>query len=82
MITINIDKAKNIAHEKRRIARTNEFAPLDIKATIPSESVAAEAARQIIRDKYVEIQIGINDAETVDEIKTEMNKFLDKLNGI
>ena len=82
MITINIDKAKNIAHEKRRIARTNEFTPLDIKATIPSESVAAEAARQIIRDKYVEIQIGINDAETVDEIKTEMNKFLDKLNGI
>jgi len=82
MIVINIDKAKNIAHEKRRIARTNEFTPLDIKATIPSESVAAEAARQIIRDKYVEIQIGINDAETVDEIKTEMNKFLDKLNGI
>jgi hypothetical protein len=82
MIVININKAKNIAHEKRRIARTNEFTPLDIKATIPSESVAAEAARQIIRDKYVEIQIGINDAETVDEIKTEMNKFLDKLNGI
>jgi hypothetical protein len=82
MITINVDKAKNIAHEKRRMARTAEFTPLDIKATIPSESVAAEAARQIIRDKYAEIQIGINDAETVDEIKTEMNKFLDKLNGI
>ena len=82
MIAINIDKAKNIAHEKRRIARTNEFAPLDIKATIPSQATVAEADRQIIRDKYAEIQIGINDAETVDEIKTEMNKFLDKLNGI
>ncbi len=82
MITINIDKAKNIAHEKRRMARTAEFTPLDIKATIPSESVAAEAARQIIRDKYAEIQIGINDAETVDEIKNEMDKFSDKLNGI
>jgi hypothetical protein len=82
MIAINIDKAKNIAHEKRRIARTNEFAPLDIKATIPSQATVAEADRQIIRDKYTEIQIGINDAETVDEIKTEMNKFLDKLNGI
>jgi hypothetical protein len=82
MITINIDKAKNIAHEKRRMARAAEFTPLDIKATIPSESVAAEAARQIIRDKYTEIQIGINDAETVDEIKNEMDKFSDKLNGI
>ena len=82
MITINITKAKNIAHEKRRMARTAEFAPLDIKATIPSEATVAEADRQIIRDKYAEIQTAINDAETVDGIKTEMNKFLDKLNGI
>jgi 3-methyladenine DNA glycosylase Tag len=82
MIIINIDKAKNIAHEKRRAARTAEFAPLDIKATIPSEATVAEADRQIVRDKYAEIQTAINNAETVDEIKTEMNKFSDKLNGI
>ena len=82
MITINIDKVKNIAHEKRRVARAAEFAPLDIKATIPSEAVEAEVARQIVRDKYAEIQTAINDAETVDVIKTEMNKFSDKLNGI
>jgi hypothetical protein len=42
MITINIDKAKAIAHDKRREARSAEFAPLDIKATIPSEATAAE----------------------------------------
>jgi hypothetical protein len=82
MIIINIDKAKNIAHEKRRMARTAEFAPLDIKATIPSEATVAEADRQIIRDKYAVIQTAINNAETLDGIKTEMNKFLDKLNGI
>ena len=82
MININIDKAKNIAHEKRRAARNVEFAPLDIKATISSEATVAEADRQIIRDKYAGIQTAINNAETVDEIKTEMNKFLDKLNGI
>jgi hypothetical protein len=82
MIAINIDKAKNIAHEKRRIARTNEFAPLDIKATIPSQATVAEADRQIIRDKYAEIQIGINSSTTIDEIKNEMDKFSDKLNGI
>ena len=82
MITINITKAKSIAHDKRREARSAEFAPLDIKATIPSESVAAEAARQIIRDKYAEIQTAINSSTTIDKIKTEMDKFSDKLNGI
>ncbi len=69
MITINIDKAKAIAHDKRRQARSAEFAPLDIKATIPSEATAAEAARQVIRDKYAAMQIAINLATTPDEIK-------------
>lgn len=72
MITINIDKAKAIAHDKRREARTAEFAPLDIKATIPSEATAAEAARQIIRDKYAAMQTAINSATTTDEIKAAM----------
>jgi hypothetical protein len=72
MITINIDKAKDIAHDKRREARSIEFAPLDIKATIPSEATAAEAARQIIRNKYIAMQIAINAASTVDEIKAVM----------
>ena len=69
MITINIDKAKTIAHDKRREARSAEFAPLDIKATIPSEATAAEAARQVVRDKYAAMQTAIDAASTVDEIK-------------
>jgi len=68
MITINLDKAKTIAHEKRRSARSAEFAPLDIKATIPSEAVAAEAARQLIRDKYAGLQIDIDAAADVVEL--------------
>jgi hypothetical protein len=36
----------------------------------------------VIRDKYAEIQIGINSSTTIDEIKNEMDKFSDKLNGI
>ncbi len=35
LCTINLDKAKNIAHDKRRAARSAEFAPLDIKAFRP-----------------------------------------------
>ena len=70
MITINIDKAKSIAHDKRREARTLEFAPVDIKATIPSEATAAETARQVVRDKYATMQAAIDSATTVDEIKS------------
>ena len=69
MIVINIDKAKAVAHDLRRAARSVEFAPLDIKATIPSEAVAAEVARQTIREKYAVMQIQIDAATTVDEIK-------------
>jgi len=69
-ITINLDKAKNIAHDKRRAARSEEFKPLDIKATIPSEAVAAEADRQVIRDKYAVMQTEINAAGDVGALKS------------
>lgn len=73
MIVINIDKAKDIAHDIRRAKRSEEFAPLDIKATIPSEALAAEAARQDIRDKYADMQIQIDLAATPEEIKEALN---------
>lgn len=69
MITINIDKAKTIVHDIRRAKRTAEFAPLDIKATIPSEAATAEAARQSVRDKYAAIQLDIDTAAGVPELK-------------
>lgn len=69
MIAINIDKAKAIVHDKRRAVRAAEFAPLDIKATIPSEAAAAEAARQAIREKYAAIQSDIDAAPSVVELK-------------
>ena len=49
MITIDMNKAKVIAHDVRRIVRNAAFAPLDIKATIPHEAEAAEASRAAIR---------------------------------
>jgi hypothetical protein len=72
MITINIDKAKTIAHDARRTARTLEFAPLDIKATIPSEATAAEAARAAIRTKYATMQTAIDASSTIEQIKAVM----------
>jgi hypothetical protein len=72
MITINIDKAKDIAHDIRRSKRAEEFAPLDIQATIPSQASAAESARQVVRDKYAAMQTQINSASTPEEIKTAL----------
>lgn len=72
MIVINITKAKNIAHDARRAARSSEFAPLDIKATIPSEATEAEAARQAVREKYSVMQTAIDAATTPNEIKAAM----------
>lgn len=69
MIAINIDKAKTIVHDIRRAKRTAEFAPLDIKATIPSEAAAAEAARQAVREKYTAVHADIDSAPGVAELK-------------
>mgnify|MGYP003690660641 CR=1 FL=1 len=70
MITVNVDKAKGIAHEVRRAKRTEGFAPLEVKATIPSEAVAAEEARAAIRTKYATVQGNIDAAADVATLKT------------
>lgn len=74
MIKINMDKAKALGHEIRRAARAAEFAPLDIKATIPGEAEAAESARQAIRERYATMQVQIDAAQTPDEIKAALEK--------
>lgn len=72
MIKIDINKAKEIAHEVRRAARAEEFKPFDLKATIPAEAEQAEAERQAIREKYAEIQNQIDAAATPEEIKAAL----------
>lgn len=72
MITIDMTKAKEIAHEKRRAARSAEFAPHDevIMKQIPGvDAQAAEAARQAIRDKYATLQAQMDAAQSADELK-------------
>jgi hypothetical protein len=71
MITINIDKAKTVAHNLRRAARSVEFQPYDdaIAKQIPGQAEGAEPARAAIRTKYAAMQTQIDAASTVDEIK-------------
>jgi hypothetical protein len=74
MITINITKAKAVAHNLRRAARSVEFQPYDeaIAKQIPGQIDGAEAARATIRTKYAAMQTAIDAASTVDEIKAAM----------
>ena len=72
MITIDMTKAKDIAHDVRRAARAEEFKPHDevIMKQIPGvDATASEAARQAIRDKYALVQNNINIATSPEQIK-------------
>ena len=74
-VDVDLDKAKDIGHDKRRAARAEEFVPHDevIPKQIPgADAPAAETARQAIRDKYSSIQEAIEDAKTPDEIKAAL----------
>lgn len=75
MITVNIDKAKVIAHDVRRAARAEEFKPLDevIAKQIPGTDVqTVEVERQAIREKYAAMQADIEAAASVEQIKAAM----------
>ena len=72
MITVDMTKAKVIAHDSRRATRNAAFAPLDIKATIPSESEAAEAARATIRSNDAALQTQMDAASDADALKALM----------
>ena len=75
MITINIDKAKAVAHDRRRAARAEEVKPHDdvIAKQIPgADAAAAEAARAAIRAKYADMQNQIDAAATPGEIKAAL----------
>jgi len=74
MIVINVTKAKAIGHDMRRAARAAEFAPYDeaIAKQIPGQAEGAEAARQVIREKYAAIQTAIDAAATPDQIKAAL----------
>jgi len=73
MIKINMERAKEIAHEKRRLARAEEFKPHDevIMKQIPGvDFQEAETSRQAIREKYAVLQTQMDNAQTPEELKT------------
>ena len=73
MITVNLTKAKTIAHDVRRAKRAEEFAPFDevIMKQIPgADTDAAEVSRAAVRTKYATVQTNIDAAADVAALKT------------
>lgn len=71
-IAIDMVKAKDITHSRRRAKRDVEFAPHDeiIMKQLPGKSdQQAEAARASIRQKYDSIQLQIDAVNTPDALK-------------
>lgn len=80
-IVVNLEKAKDISHQIRREARSKEFEPYDqiIAKQIPGVNASfAEQQRQIIRDKYAEIQAQIDEALQVENLKSIVDSLKDK----
>ena len=76
--TYDLDKAKRIAHRKRRNRRYNQFAPHDnvIAKAIPGTATdAAEASRVGIRSTYNTMQTEIDACSTVDEVYAILQKY-------
>ena len=71
----DLAKSKEVGHELRRAARSEEFKPYDdlIAKQIPGADIdAAEASRVTIRTKYATMQASIEDAATTADIKTAL----------
>lgn len=64
-------KSKEIAHEIRRAKRAAEFAPFDeaIAKQLPGKKDTAEAERVKIREKDAALQVSIDSAADVTELK-------------
>jgi hypothetical protein len=71
----DLDRCRAIGHDIRRAKRAEEFAPHDevIAKQIPgADASAAEAARQVVRDRYAEVQDAIDAAADPFEIKVAL----------
>jgi hypothetical protein len=75
-LIVDVTKAKSIGHNMRRAAREEEFKPYDdaIAKQIPGQMEGAEAARQVIRDKYAVIQTQIESAASPEQIKAALGE--------
>lgn len=78
MISINLEKARNIAHSVRRKMRDEEMKPFDdiIAKQIPGNSFQqTESQREVIRKKYEAVQRKIDSASSAQELENILKQL-------
>lgn len=78
MISINLEKARNIAHSVRRKMRDDEMKPFDdiIAKQIPGNSFQQiESQREVIRKKYEAVQRKIDSANSAQELENILKQL-------
>ena len=76
---VDVSRAKDIAHNIRRDARTEEMKPYDdiIAKQIPGEdAVAAESQRAVLRTKYATKQTEIDNATTAEQLQSIVEELI------
>jgi hypothetical protein len=68
-VTVDMEPAREIAHDLRREARQAQLKPLDLQTLIPGEATAAEAQRVTIRALSTQMQIDMDAATDVDGLR-------------
>ena len=75
-LSTDIAKAKELVHAQRKAKRSEQFAPLDVEATVPALAVEAEAKRQVIRDENAKVQTAVDKATTEAALITQYKKVI------
>jgi hypothetical protein len=77
-VFINLEKAKEISHQLRKYQREQEFEPYDniIMKQLPGYNFnEIESKRQLIRDKYYNIQNNIDSVLNIEELNNIISIF-------
>jgi len=73
-VDVDLPEAKLIAHDKRRVKRSEEYKVVDTDNMNVVVTPAAQSQRDAIKNKYDKIQIDLDNAEDVSALKAEMEK--------
>lgn len=78
-VDIDIDKAKEIVHTKRRNVREARMRPYDnvISRQVPgADALQAENSRQVIRQEDAALQVVIDNSTTTDQLSAILNDMV------
>lgn len=72
---VDMVKAKDVSHNRRRAKREEVFKPLDAQASIPTKFEEAESKRKVVRAKDAQVQTDIDNATDVEQLKAVVEGY-------